>query len=53
MSSDTGSPLLLYTGKTPNGYKASILLEELKLAYGGPDYELVFVSNARYSRSNY
>lgn len=39
MSSDTGSPLLLYTGKTPNGYKASILLEELKLAYGGPDYD--------------
>jgi glutathione S-transferase len=27
-------PLLLYTARTPNGFKPSILLEELKAAYG-------------------
>jgi len=32
-------PLMLYTGRTPNGYKVSVLLEELKAAYGGPDYD--------------
>jgi hypothetical protein len=32
-------PLMLYTGPTPNGYKVSVFLEELKVAYGGPDYE--------------
>lgn len=31
--------LLLYTGPTPNGHKVSVFLEELKAAYGGPDYE--------------
>ncbi|KAI0036104.1 glutathione S-transferase-like protein [Vararia minispora EC-137] len=31
--------LVLYTGSTPNGYKASIVLEELKAVYGGPDYD--------------
>ncbi|KZP33507.1 hypothetical protein FIBSPDRAFT_924495 [Athelia psychrophila] len=38
-------PSILYTGKTPNGYQASILLEELKIAYGSSinvDYEYVF-----------
>ncbi|KAI0921487.1 hypothetical protein AcW1_004554 [Taiwanofungus camphoratus] len=33
-------PLLLYTGPTPNGHKVSIFLEELKLAYGGPEYDV-------------
>lgn len=27
-------PLLLYTARTPNGFKPAILLEELKAAYG-------------------
>lgn len=30
--------LELLTFGTPNGHKASIILEELKDAYGGPDY---------------
>lgn len=30
--------LELLTFGTPNGHKASIILEELKEAYGGPDY---------------
>jgi glutathione S-transferase len=37
-------PIKLYTNSTPNGYKVSILLEELKLAYGaktGFDYETI------------
>ncbi|KZP33506.1 glutathione S-transferase [Athelia psychrophila] len=34
-------PLILYTGKTPNGYQASILLEELRAVYGSSiDYEV-------------
>jgi len=34
-------PLILYTGRTPNGFKVSVFLEELKAAYGesAPDYE--------------
>ncbi|KAI0301145.1 glutathione S-transferase-like protein, partial [Multifurca ochricompacta] len=32
-------PLVLYTGRTPNGFKASVYLEELRARYGGPDYE--------------
>lgn len=39
MSSGT-KPLLLYTGPTPNGHKTSVFLEELKVAYGGPDYDV-------------
>lgn len=32
--------LVLYTAPTPNGHKASIVLEELKAAYGNVvDYE--------------
>ena len=27
-------PLILFTARTPNGFKPSILLEELKAAYG-------------------
>lgn len=34
-ASDVGRPLLLYTGGTPNGRKASVFLEELRAAYGG------------------
>ncbi|KAF7792815.1 hypothetical protein EIP86_003915 [Pleurotus ostreatoroseus] len=35
-------PLLLYTWKTPNGRKISVLLEELKAAYGADvvDYDI-------------
>ncbi|KAH9938451.1 glutathione S-transferase-like protein [Fomitopsis serialis] len=33
-------PLLLYTSATPNGHKVSVFLEELKAAYGGPDYDV-------------
>ena len=32
-------PLLLYTARAPNGTKASILLEELKAAYGDDLYD--------------
>lgn len=35
-------PLVLYTAPTPNGHKVSIMLEELKAAYGNLDYEYVF-----------
>ena len=33
------NPLLLYTGKTPNGKKVTVFLKALKAAYGGPEYE--------------
>ncbi|KAI0317667.1 glutathione S-transferase-like protein [Amylostereum chailletii] len=39
MTSTTEKPLILYTGRTPNGFKVSVLLEELKAAYGGPEYD--------------
>ncbi|KZT12931.1 glutathione S-transferase C-terminal-like protein [Laetiporus sulphureus 93-53] len=39
MSSGT-KPFLLYTGATPNGHKVSVFLEELKVAYGGPEYDV-------------
>ena len=32
--SSGNAPLLLYTGATPNGFKVSTYLEELKAAYG-------------------
>ncbi len=32
--SSGSAPLVLYTAATPNGHKVSILLEELKAAYG-------------------
>jgi len=32
-------PLMLYTERTPNGFKVTVLLEELKAAYGGPEYD--------------
>ncbi|KAI0035323.1 glutathione S-transferase-like protein [Vararia minispora EC-137] len=37
MSSE--KPIVFYTGRTPNGFKVSVFLEELKAAYGGPDYD--------------
>ncbi|THH06807.1 hypothetical protein EW146_g9500 [Bondarzewia mesenterica] len=43
-TSQPEKPLTLYTGNTPNGYKVSVFLEELKLAYGGPDYDLFSTS---------
>lgn len=39
--SSAEKPLMLYTGRTPNGFKVTVFLEELKAAYGGPDYEYV------------
>ena len=33
------APITLYTMPTPNGHKVSILLEELKAAYPGFDYD--------------
>ncbi|KAI0046769.1 glutathione S-transferase-like protein [Auriscalpium vulgare] len=38
-SASSAKRLLVYTGRVPNGFKVSTFLEELKLAYGGPDYE--------------
>ncbi|KAI0672248.1 glutathione S-transferase C-terminal-like protein [Trametes maxima] len=32
--------LLLYTAATPNGHKVSVFLEDLKAAYGGPEYDV-------------
>lgn len=43
---NNGKSLLLYTAGTPNGRKASILLEELKLAHG-VDYEYVQIAHAK------
>ncbi|VDB88915.1 unnamed protein product [Peniophora sp. CBMAI 1063] len=42
MSSSPEKPLILYTGRSPNGFKTTILVEELKAAYGaaGPDVEI-------------
>ena len=35
--------ITLYTFGTPNGVPISILLEELKALYNGPEYEYVFL----------
>lgn len=43
MSSEL-KPIKLYTAGTPNGYKASIFLEELKAAYPGFTYEFQALS---------
>ena len=44
MSTESQKPLILYTARTPNGFKATVFLEELKLAYPEQklDYESVF-----------
>ena len=39
MSSESQKPIALYTAPTPNGFKISTFLEELRGQYGGPDYE--------------
>lgn len=40
-ASTATKPVLLYTWRAPNGYKPSILLEELKAAYPGAfDYDV-------------
>jgi glutathione S-transferase len=39
-STESNKPILLYTAPTPNGFKVSVFLEELRAQYGGPDYEL-------------
>jgi glutathione S-transferase len=46
MSSSTESPkpIVLYSAPTPNGFKASIFLEELRAQYGGFEYEVVGVN---------
>jgi len=42
----SASSLKLYTFPTPNGQSISVFLEELKAAYGGPEYEVVKMSLA-------
>ncbi|KAI0084930.1 glutathione S-transferase [Irpex rosettiformis] len=44
MAHQSDKPIVLYTGATPNGHAPAILLEELKAAYGIPDYEAVKMS---------
>ncbi|KAH8119678.1 glutathione S-transferase [Phellopilus nigrolimitatus] len=43
-TTQTDAPVVLYTQGTPNGWAPSILLEELKAAYGAPEYEAVSMS---------
>ncbi len=38
-STESHKPIVLYTAPTPNGFKVSTFLEELRGQYGGPDYE--------------
>ncbi|KZV73688.1 glutathione S-transferase [Peniophora sp. CONT] len=40
MSTESQKPLVLYTARTPNGFKATVFLEELKLAY--PEQKLEY-----------
>ncbi|THH09438.1 hypothetical protein EW145_g2008 [Phellinidium pouzarii] len=44
MATQSSKPIVLYTQTTANGVAVSILLEELKAIYGGPDYESVSMS---------
>lgn len=44
MATQSDKPVVLYTQGTPNGVPISVLLEELKEKYGGPDYEPVAMS---------
>ncbi|KAI0798569.1 glutathione S-transferase [Irpex lacteus] len=44
MAHQSDKPIVLYTAGTPNGHATSILLEELKAAYGTPDYEAIRMS---------
>jgi len=44
-SRSMSKPLFLYSGRTPNGFKVSVLLEELKAAYGLEyDFEKIDIS---------
>ncbi|KAI5121972.1 hypothetical protein M0805_002042 [Coniferiporia weirii] len=40
----SSASIKLYTAATPNGWAPSILLEELKAVYSGPEYEVVLMS---------
>ncbi|KAH9160659.1 glutathione S-transferase-like protein [Lactarius sanguifluus] len=42
--SSTEKPIVLYTAATPNGFKVSTFLEELRAQYGGPEYETVRIT---------
>ncbi|KZS86855.1 glutathione S-transferase [Sistotremastrum niveocremeum HHB9708] len=44
MSAASKAPITLYTAPTANGFAVSILLDELKTIYGGPDYEVIKMS---------
>jgi len=44
MTTQSDKSLVLYSVPTPNGATVSIFLEELKEAYGGPDYEPISMS---------
>ncbi|KAI0688193.1 glutathione S-transferase [Cytidiella melzeri] len=44
MTHQSDKPIVLYTAGTPNGHAASIFLEELKAAYGAPEYDPVAMS---------
>ncbi|KAI0799587.1 glutathione S-transferase [Irpex lacteus] len=44
MAAQSDKEVVLYTLGTPNGVVVSIFLEELKAAYGGPDYDAVKLS---------
>ncbi|KAF9481203.1 glutathione S-transferase [Pholiota conissans] len=41
LQADPEAPFQLFTGRTPNGRKVSIFLEELRAYYGRPDYDVV------------
>ncbi|KAH9060499.1 glutathione S-transferase-like protein [Lactarius vividus] len=43
-STESPKPIVLYTAATPNGFKVSTFLEELRAQYGGPDYETVRIN---------
>ncbi|KAI0085543.1 glutathione S-transferase [Irpex rosettiformis] len=44
MAAQSDKEVVLYTLGTPNGLVVSIFLEELKAAYGGPDYDAIKLS---------
>jgi len=39
-STESHKPIVLFTAPTPNGFKISIFLEELRGHYGGPEYDV-------------
>ncbi|KAI0264016.1 glutathione S-transferase-like protein [Gloeopeniophorella convolvens] len=38
-TAESKKPIVFYTARTPNGFKVSTFLEELRAHYGAPDYE--------------